>query len=239
MVAMTGSEDTDEVSTEHSSVSTWMQALGTATGNPGGGAASGLMLAIAAGLTAMVAGYTRATHATEDASGRDSAEAEAEATIAALRARAEARSELALRLADEDAHASRAFGSAFRLPAGVERDEAIRAASIEAAAASARLGEHAVDAIDDLAWLTEHGNPALIADVAVAIGALRAAITGARTNVSFDLGSVRSAHGSLQEVRADEPRLWELVAVFDRALERIDRLAASIDSEAAPTDAAS
>ncbi|MBF4512936.1 cyclodeaminase/cyclohydrolase family protein [Plantibacter sp. VKM Ac-2885] len=234
---MTGSADTDEVSTEHSSVSTWMQALGTATGNPGGGAASGLMLAIAAGLTAMVAGYTRATHATEDASGRDAAEAEA--AIAALRARAEARSELALRLADEDAHASRAFGSAFRLPAGVERDEAIRAASIEAAAASARLGEHAVDAIDDLAWLTEHGNPALIADVAVAIGALRAAITGARTNVSFDLGSVRSAHGSLQEVRADEPRLWELVAVFDRALERIDRLAASIDSEAAPTDAAS
>lgn len=234
---MTGSSDIDEVSTEHSSVSTWMQALGTATGNPGGGAASGLMLAIAAGLTAMVAGYTRATHATEDASGRDTTEAEA--TIAALRARAEARSELALRLADEDAHASRAFGSAFHLPAGVERDEAIRAASIEAAAASARLGEHAVDAIDDLAWLTEHGNPALIADVAVAIGALRAAITGARTNVSFDLGSVRSAHGSLQEVRADEPRLWELVAVFDRALERIDRLAASIDSEAAPTDAVS
>ncbi|WP_411558318.1 cyclodeaminase/cyclohydrolase family protein [Plantibacter sp. MPB07] len=238
---MTGSADTDEVSTEHSSVSTWMQALGTATGNPGGGAASGLMLAIAAGLTAMVAGYTRATHATEDASGQDEngSEAEAEATIAALRTRAEARSELALRLADEDAHASRAFGSAFRLPAGVERDEAIRGASIEAAAASARLGEHAVDAIDDLAWLTEHGNPALIADVAVAIGALRAAITGARTNVSFDLGSVRSAHGSLEEVRADEPRLWELVPVFDRALERIDRLAASIDSEAAPTDAAS
>ena len=234
---MTGSADTDEVSTEHSSVSTWMQALGTATGNPGGGAASGLMLAIAAGLTAMVAGYTRATHAPEVASGRDSAEAEA--TIAALRARAEARSELALRLADEDAHASRAFGSAFRLPAGVGRDEAIRAASIEAAAASARLGEHAVDAIDDLAWLTEHGNSALIADVAVAIGALRAAITGARTNVSFDLGSVRSAHGSLEEVRAEEPRLWELVPVFDRALERIDRLAASIDPEAAPTDAAS
>lgn len=236
---MTGSADTDEVSTEHSSVSRWMQALGTATGNPGGGAASGLMLAIAAGLTAMVAGYTRATHATEDASGQGENGSEAEATIAALRARAEARSELALRLADEDAHASRAFGSAFHLPAGVERDEAIRAASIEAAAASARLGEHAVDAIDDLAWLTEHGNPALIADVAVAIGALRAAITGARTNVSFDLGSVRSAHGSLEEVRADEPRLWELVPVFDRALERIDRLAASIDSEAAPTDAAS
>lgn len=234
---MTGPSDTEDVSTEHSSVSAWMRALGTATGNPGGGAASGLMLAIAAGLTAMVAGYTRTTHATEDASGRDSAEAEA--TIAALRARAEARSELALRLADEDAHASRAFGGAFHLPAGVGRDEAIRVASIEAAAASARLGEHAVDAIDDLAWLTEHGNPALIADVAVAIGALRAAITGARTNVSFDLGSVRSAHGSLEEIRADEPRLWELVPVFDRALERIDRLAASIDPDAAPTDAAS
>lgn len=230
------SPDQDEVSTKESSVSSWMRALGQATGNPGGGAASGLMLAIAAGLTAMVAGYTRPGHATRDAVDPDPTIAEA--AITALRARADTRSELALRLADEDAHASRAFGAAFHLPPGHERDAAVQAASIEAAAASARLGEQAVEAIDDLEWLAEHGNPSLIADVAVAIGALRAAITGARTNVSFDLGSVRSADASLEDVREAEPELWRLVARFDHALERIDRLAAGIDPRAAPTDAA-
>ena len=237
---MTGSPEQDEVSTERSSVSEWMRALGRATGNPGGGAASGLMLSIAAGLTAMVAGYTEPEHAsaggTERGGGTSGSGDDPEATITALRARAEARSALALRLADADAEASHAFGSAFRRPRGPERDEAIRAASIGAAAASARLGEHAVEAVDDLAWLARHGNPALIADVAVAIGALRAAITGARTNVSFDLGSVRSAHESLEEVRRAEPALFDLVPVFDRALERIDRLAASIDADAAPTE---
>lgn len=237
MVPMTGSSDTDEVSTKESSVATWMRALGDATGNPGGGAASGLMLAIAAGLTAMVAGYTRPAHASRDDG--DHGTTTAEAAITALRTRADARSELALRLADEDAHASRAFGAAFHLPPGHERDAAVRVASIEAATASARLGEHAIEAIDDLEWLADHGNPSLIADVAVAIGALRAAITGARTNVSFDLGSVRSAHASIEDVREAEPELWRLVPRFDHALERIDRLAAGIDPRAAPTDVVS
>lgn len=228
----------EQVSTERSTVVEWARALGTATGNPGGGAASGVMLGIAAGLTAMVAGYTRAEHATSGGDGRQQTAADLGSTIAALRMRAEERSRSALRLADADAHASRAFGEAFHLPPGDERDQAVRAASIEAATASARLGEQAVDAIDDLEWLAEHGNPALVADVAVAIGALRAAITGARTNVSFDLGSVRTAQVSLEDIRDEEPGLWRLVAVFDRALERIDRIAASIDPRAAPTDAA-
>jgi len=215
------SSDARPISTDDASVAQWMTALGRASGNPGGGAASGLMLSIAAGLTAMVAGYT---HVEEDAD-----------ALARLRERAAERSRLALRLADDDAEASKAFGSAFRRPPGDERDEAVRRASIDAANASARLGERAVEAIDDLEWLAYHGNPALVADVAVAIGALRAAITGARTNVSFDLGSVRGAHETLAEVREEQPELWRLVPAFDDAIGRIDGIAARIDDRAAPT----
>ena len=180
------------------------------------------MLAVAASLTSMVAGY----------SGDDGGEP------ARIRARAQSLRQEALRLADDDASASKAFGAAFRLEPGPERDEAIRRASLEAAASSAVLGERAIEAIDDLAWLATNGNRSLVADVVVAFGALRAAVAGARTNVSFDLGSLRSAGSSLDQVREQQPDLWAAVEKLNEAMDRIDTLAADIDHRAAPTDSA-
>jgi formiminotetrahydrofolate cyclodeaminase len=179
------------------------------------------MLAVAASLTSMVAGY----------SGNDGGEPDR------IRERAQALRQEALRLADDDASASKAFGAAFRLEPGEERDEAIRRASVEAAAASAVLGERAIEAIDDLAWLATNGNRALVADVVVAFGALRAAMAGARTNVSFDLGSLRSAGTGLAQVREQHPDLWAAVEKLNAAMDRIDQLTTAIDHRAAPTDA--
>ncbi|MDQ0730054.1 cyclodeaminase/cyclohydrolase family protein [Arthrobacter sp. B1I2] len=211
-----------EVTTQGSTVEEWTRALAESTGSPGGGAGTGLMLAVAASLTSMVAGYS------EDDGGEP----------ARIRARARALREEALGLADDDASASKAFGAAFRLEPGRERDEAIRRASVDAAAASAVLGERAIEAIDDLAWLATKGNRSLVADVVVAFGALRAAVAGARTNVSFDLGSLRSAGTSLDQVREQQPELWAAVKKLNDAMDRIDELTAAIDNRAAPTDAA-
>jgi formiminotetrahydrofolate cyclodeaminase len=202
-------------------VEEWTRALAESTGSPGGGAGTGLMLAVAASLTSMVAGY----------SGDDGGEP------AGIRTRARALREEALRLADDDASASKAFGAAFRLEPGPERDEAIRRASVDAAASSAVLGERAIAAIDDLAWLATDGNRSLVADVVVAFGALRAAVAGARTNVSFDLGSLRSAGATLDQVREQHPELWAAVEKLNGAMDRIDELTAAIDHRAAPTDA--
>jgi formiminotetrahydrofolate cyclodeaminase len=217
--------ETKPVTTRDSAVDEWMRALSESTGSPGGGAGAGVMLAIAASLTSMVAGYTEPADGDEDA-------------LDSLLRRAHALREDALDLADEDATASKAFGAAFRLPKGEERDTAIRRASVSAAETSAVLGRRAVDAIDDLAWLAEHGNAALVADVVVACGALRAAVAGARTNVSFDLGSLRSTGESLAQVEHENPSLWASVKVFDDALTRIDRVTAALDPRAAPTDVA-
>jgi formiminotetrahydrofolate cyclodeaminase len=107
---------------------------------------------------------------------------------------------------------------------------------VEAAKASALLGERAIDAINDLGWLASNGNPALIADVVVAFGALRAAVTGARTNVSFDLAALTSAGATLEQIREQHPALWATVEHLDAAVERIDGLTAGIDHRAAPTD---
>lgn len=210
-----------EVTTQGSTVEEWTRALAESTGSPGGGAGTGLMLAVAASLTSMVAGYS------EDDGGEPDR----------IRERAQALRQEALRLADDDASASKAFGAAFRLEPGEERDEAIRRASVEAAAASAVLGERAIEAIDDLAWLATDGNRALVADVVVAFGALRAAMAGARTNVSFDLGSLRSAGTGLEQVREEHPDLWAAVEKLNAAMDRIDQLTTAIDHRAAPTDA--
>ncbi|WP_440708702.1 cyclodeaminase/cyclohydrolase family protein [Herbiconiux sp. YIM B11900] len=224
------------VTTGGSTVQEWTRELAESTGSPGGGAGAGVMLAIAASLTSMVAGYTEAPE-TEQAE-PEQAEPAHESPVEAIRSRARALRETALRLADADADASNAFGAAFRLEKGEERTRAIREASLAAARSSAELGRRAIEALDDLAWLAEHGNPALISDVVVGLGALRAALAGARTNVSFDLGSLRSTGLSLPQIHDAEPELWSAVGDLDRALARIDALTARSDDRAAPTDAA-
>ena len=209
--------------TRTSTVDDWMRALSESTGSPGGGAGAGVMLAIAASLTSMVAGYTEPSNGEKQ---------EADAILS----RARSLRDDALDLADEDSAASAAFGAAFRLEKGPERDRAIRQASVDAADTSARLGGRAVGAIDDLAWLARHGNPALVADVVVACGALRSAVAGARTNVSYDLGSLRSTGERFDQIERDNPALWRSVKTFDDAIGRIDRLTAELDPRAAPTD---
>lgn len=216
--------DSEAVTTQDSSVEDWTRALAESVGSPGGGAGTGVMLAIAASLTSMVAGYT-------DGQGQERSE------VASVQARARSLRETALQLADDDASASQAFGAAFRLEPGPEREDAIHRASVEAAKASAVLGERAIDAIGDLEWLASNGNPALIADIVVAFGALRAALTGARTNVSFDLASLKSAGATLEQVREQHPELWSTVQDLNAALERIDEVTSRIDHRAAPTDA--
>ena len=214
----------EEVSARRSTVEEWTGALAESTGSPGGGAAAGVMLAIAYSLTSMVAGYTEADGDLGD-------------ELNGLRKRAADGRETALRLADEDAAASKSFGSAFRLQRGPGRAEAIRDASVEAARASAAVGKQGTDAVADLEWLARHGNPALVADVAVACGALRAAVAGARTNVSFDLSSLTAGGESLADVREEHPVLWQTVRDLDAVLARIDHLAAEIEGRAGPTPA--
>ncbi|WP_345750600.1 cyclodeaminase/cyclohydrolase family protein [Microbacterium rhizophilus] len=204
----------DRITTRDATIDRWTAGLAEANGDPGGGAAAGVMLAIAAGLMSMVAGY----------SGHDE-----------VRERARALREAALVAADEDAAASAAFGAAFRRD-DAGREDAIRDASLDAARSSALLGDRARAAIPDLEHLAAHGAPALVADVAVAAAALRGALASTRTNLSYDLATLRSAGLSLDEVRAAHPDLWASVAGLADAIARIDGLTARVDDRAAPTD---
>lgn len=208
--------NSEEVTARGSTIEDWTKALAESTGSPGGGAASGVMLAIAYALTSMVAGYT-------------TADGDEQAKLDALRDRATRGRETALALADHDAAASDRFGDAFSRDPGVGREDAIREASVDAASASADVGRQGADAVADLEWLARNGNPALIADVAVACGALRAAVAGARANVNFDLSSLAANGDSLADVREWHPLLWGTVGQLDALLARIDRLSAEVE----------
>ena len=216
-------ENSAAVSARSSTIEAWTEALAQSTGSPGGGAASGVMLSIAYALTSMVAGYTEVDE-------------DRQSELDALKERATTGRETALRLADQDASASKSFGQAFRLEPGDARKEAIREASVEAAESSADLGRTGAEAVGDLEWLAEHGNPALVADIAVACSALRAGVAGARTNMSFDLGSLPSGGETLDDVRRQHPLLWKTVQDLDVVLARIDSLSARIEGRATPPE---
>ena len=140
-------DGTEEFTTQCSTVEEWTRALAESTGSPGGGAGTGVMLAIAASLASMVACYTETVRSKQE-------------ELAQVRARAQSLRRDDLRLADRDASASKTFGAAFRLEPGPQRDSAISRASLDAARASAVLGSRSVDAIGRLLpTLSSHSVP--------------------------------------------------------------------------------
>jgi formiminotetrahydrofolate cyclodeaminase len=217
----------ERVTTRQSTLAEWLGRLAEPVGDPGGGAAAGLMLAVSAALTSMVAGYE----------GRN-AGALSGRRAERLRERAVARRAAALEAADSDALASRALGDALRMPAGADRDAAVRDASLAATESSVRLGDLVLASIDDLVAVAAGADPVLIADAAVAIAAARAALAGSRANAASDLADL---------ARHDDPRtspdddletrraaLTSALARLDEGVERLEELEASLADRLSP-----
>lgn len=172
----------------------WLAELGQPKGSPGGGAASGVMLGIAASLLRMVAEYTPDDPRAEECGGR----------LARTRAQV-------LAAVESDGVLSAAFGAALGLPSDdPERDRRVRDAAIDAAESSARLGAIGIRLIPEVRLLGEIGNPQLLADLAVAVEALRAGLSGALINLRSNL-QIAKKHAAPQTVvsslQADGSRL--------------------------------
>lgn len=189
----------------------WTARLAAPVGDPGGGAAGAVALALGAGLLSMVAGYTVGSPAAE-----------------ALRGRADALRERALRLADDDAAASAGFGPAFAQPEGEAQDAAVIEAARAAAASAAALARAALEAVDEVVLLDEIGAPMLAADVAVAASMVRAALVAARANVGVDL-DLQLRHGG-----ADDAALRALLARCEAGIARVDAVSAGLDPRILP-----
>lgn len=178
------------------SIDAFLTRLARPHGDPGGGAASGVMTALAAAVTAMVSRYS------PDAPDAD-----------ARNARLDRLRSDALDAAAADGRASAGLGAALRPRAGsdvdedsdadadAERDERIVAATTTAVEASARLGTVALAVWDVLEETVRVGNSHLTADLAVAADAVAAGIGGAVTNLRGGLVLV-AAHGDASALEA-------------------------------------
>jgi formiminotetrahydrofolate cyclodeaminase len=153
----------------------WLDALAQPTGSPGGGAACGVMISIAASLLNMVAGYT--DHRRAAPAGMRALE---------LRQSAQAAAEL-------DGDRSARLGAALGQPEGPERDGLVRTAAIGAAESSAKLAEIAAALRAELALLDAIADPQVAADVEVARAALEAGMQGATANLRANI-ALAQAH---------------------------------------------
>ena len=184
---------------------------------PGGGATAALHAAQAAALLAMVARYSDGPRYDAELMNRIVTEADA------LR-------EDALALAEADADAFGAVAGAYRLPRATEREKAIRSAEISSALAGAarppadvvRTALRLVGLAGDL-WPA--GNHTMIADVAAAAVAARAAAVTARLMIEVNLTGIRDL------VLAQE--LAAAAALADTVTERADAIIAAVRAEIA------
>jgi formiminotetrahydrofolate cyclodeaminase len=225
------SDDTEhQVTARSSGLREWTARLAAPVGDPGGGAAAGVMLALAASLASMASAYTAperydpAEHAAAGHARMHEHRSEHEHERAAIASRAAALRERALELADLDGDASQRFGEAFGIRDQPERESAIREASLDAATSSESLGDAALPLVDDLEWLHAHANPAVHADVVVACAALHGALVGARANLVADTGILASHAGGDPGAGSARPQLDAAAARLTAAIARLDQL---------------
>jgi len=159
-------------------------ALASHTATPGGGCASALSGALAAGLVAMVARTTI---------GEKFADRSAE--MGEIAAEGDQLKDDLLALVDEDAEAFDRVMEAFRLPRETPDEQEARSAAIQEAYSGAtdpptRVCVLSVRVLELAAAVAERGNPNAVSDAGVAALLAATALEGGALNVRINLGSL-------------------------------------------------
>jgi formiminotetrahydrofolate cyclodeaminase len=173
----------------------WLDQLGSSAPAPGGGAATAMTTAIAAGLVEMVTSLTlgKPAYAAHEQLNREVAE-----TVQGLRRRA-------LELAAQDAQTFDALMATYKLPRDTDEQKAARKAAISSATEAAarvplEVAEVAAAVVAAAGRLPGRSNPNVLSDVAVGASLAGAAIESAAVNVEVNLGSL-SDPGVREELR--------------------------------------
>lgn len=178
-------------------VAQFLAALASPAPTPGGGTASAVAGAMAAGLLVMVTGLAKS----------NTNSGEEKAALAAAKQALEPLLQELTALADADAVAFGAVMDGYRLPKATDDEKAARSAAIQTALQAATvvplqtLRACAV-AMAHAGTVAACGNRSAASDIGVAIGLLAAAAAGAEANVRINMGSVRD--GQFTSAASDE-----------------------------------
>ena len=177
-------------------------ALASHAATPGGGCASALSGALAAGLVAMVARTTI---------GEKFADRSAE--MGEIAAEGDRLKDDLLALVDEDAEAFDRVMEAFRLPKGTPEEQEARSAAIQKAYSGAtdppmQVCVLSVRVLELAAAVAERGNPNAVSDAGVAALLAATALEGGALNVRINLGSMKDeAVRDTREAEVDDAQI--------------------------------
>ena len=194
------------------SLHAYLDALAAGEPTPGGGSAAALVGALAAGLAAMVANFTR---------GRKkyaAIAAEVDERIGQLN---QSRQTLEA-LIQKDIDAYGAVGAGFAMPRGTEAERAARSAHIQRASVDATevlfaIADACVDASGHALWLARHGNPNLVADAIMAVLLAEAAAQGSAATIRSSLGFIKDP-AAVKAMRARLPVYEKVTEARNEAL---------------------
>ncbi|MEZ6007416.1 MAG: cyclodeaminase/cyclohydrolase family protein [Planctomycetota bacterium] len=178
----------------------FLDALASDAPTPGGGTGAAVAGALGASLVAMLAGLTV---------GRKKYAASEELMVAIGEEAAAAREAL-LELAQEDANAYEAVGTALQMPKGTDDEKAARTEAVQAAMKGAcevplRVMERCLEVIGYAKNAVRRGNVNAASDGAAGAELARAALKVAAYNVKINLGSIKDeAYVSAARTRMDE-----------------------------------
>jgi formiminotetrahydrofolate cyclodeaminase len=174
------------MSFQEMSLTNFSEVLASGAPTPGGGSASALSGALAAGLAAMVARTTAASKKFADR-----AEQMNQVATEADQLRGEF-----LALVDEDARAFDQVMAAFRMPKETPEQQAARSQAIQQAYRAAveppmRVCTRSLRVLELAAQVAEQGNPSAASDAGVAALLAATALEGGALNVQINLGSIK------------------------------------------------
>ena len=194
------------------SLHAYLDALAAGEPTPGGGSAAALVGALAAGLAAMVANFTR---------GRKKYAAIAAEVDERLGQLNQTRQTLEA-LIQKDIDAYGAVGAGFAMPRGTEAERAARSAHIQRASVDATevlfaIAGACVDASGHALWLARHGNPNLVADAIMAVLLAEAAAQGSVATIRSSLGFIKDP-AAVKAMRARLPAYEKVTEARNEAL---------------------
>ncbi|MGZ4309663.1 MAG: cyclodeaminase/cyclohydrolase family protein [Gaiellaceae bacterium] len=194
----------------------FLEELASGAATPGGGCASALSGALAAGLVAMVARNTAGSEAFADrAASMDEITAEADGLRRSLE-----------ELVDSDAAAFEQVMTAFRLPKDTPEQKAERSRAIQdgyraAVEPPVLVCRHALRVLELAALVAEQGSPNAVSDAGVAALLAASALDGAALNVEINLGSIKDDDYRTAPAEAVRELREEAAALRETALARV------------------